>query len=648
MCGIAGIYRLGDRPPTDDERAADRALVEKMLAAIRYRGPDDEGLESAGRATLGVRRLSILDVAGGHQPLSDASGRVWAIQNGEIYNFPELRRDLAARHPLRTHTDTELYPYLWLERGPGAVEALRGMFAAAIYDTRDHRLLLARDPLGVKPLYLAEHGQRLLFASEIKALLADESLPRAIDAESLGLYLALGFVPGERTMLAKIRKLRPGCRALVTPGGARVERYWPWPRFDRPMVGVSLESATSEARRLLADSAEAMLLSDVPVGLLLSGGLDSSVLAALLPEPRRRELLTFCIGFDDAGQHDERRFARTVAQALGTRHHEHVVSLDLAAELPAVARYLDEPCADPAAVPAHLVARAASSEVKVLLSGTGGDEVFGGYRRYRLGSLLRRIAWLPRSLAASAAGLLENRDQHRRTESAQRLVWLRKLLEARTRPDFFAGYLTMFEQARPSRMREGLASSWRDRARPELAAARIHPLLLEELGAEPAGGEATAFSTDFLFYLPDDLLLKEDRCCMGASVEGRVPYLDPSLVRFAATLTGELRRGPEGSKRLLRRIGRELLPAEIAARPKHGFTVPVEDWLRGPLDPLIGDLAASPGSGVFDRAVLRRWHAEHRAGRDRSGALWLALMFELWWREVGSGAGAVAPVGAGR
>jgi len=634
MCGIAGLYRLGDRLLTDAERAADRALVTRMLAAIRYRGPDDEGLESVGRATLGVRRLSILDVNGGHQPLSDSSGRVWAIQNGEIYNFPELRRDLASRHPLRTQTDTELYPYLWLERGPAAVEALRGMFAAAVYDSADQRMLLARDPLGVKPLYVAEHGGRLRFASEIKALLADESLPRTLDAEALGLYFALGFVPGERTVFAGVKKLRPGCRVLVTPAGARSERYWPWPRFDRPNTDATVEDATAEARRLLADSAEAMLLSDVPVGLLLSGGLDSSVLAALLPEARRRELRTFCIGFDDAGRHDERPFARQVATALGTRHHEEVVPLDVAAELPAVVRYLDEPCADPAAVPAHLVARAASREVKVLLSGTGGDEVFGGYRRYQLGSLLRRIAWLPRSLAGTAAGLLENRDQHRRTEAAERLIWLRKLLEARTRPGFFASYLSMFEQARPARTSEAFAPEWRGRVEPRLAAQRLEPLLRGELDGGPAGEEAIAFSSDFLFYLPDDLLLKEDRCCMGASVEGRVPYLDPSLVRFAATLTPALRSGPEGGKRLLRRIGREALPAGIASRPKHGFTVPIEDWLRGPLDSLVGDVSASAGSGVIDRAVLRRWHTEHRAGRDRSGALWLALVFELWWREV--------------
>ena len=224
MCGIAGIYRLAKRPPIEAERRADRALVETMLRAVGYRGPDDQGLESIGRATLGVRRLSILDVAGGHQPLADHSGRVWAMQNGEIYNFPELRADLATRHPLRTRTDTELLPYLYLERGCDCVRALRGMFALAVYDTRDESLLLARDPLGVKPLYTAEVGERLLFASEMKALLCDPDLSRELDLDALGRYLALGYVPGTATAVRAIRKVRPGCVVRVSPAGRSDER----------------------------------------------------------------------------------------------------------------------------------------------------------------------------------------------------------------------------------------------------------------------------------------------------------------------------------------------------------------------------------------------------------------------------------------
>jgi len=639
MCGIAGLYRLGERPPTEPERAADLELVRTMLGAIEYRGPDDVGLEQRGRATLGVRRLSILDIAGGHQPLADSEQRVWAMQNGEIYNFPELRAGLATRHPLRTRTDTELLPWLWLEHGPRAVEHLRGMFANAIFDARDDTLMLARDALGVKPLYLAVNGDRVSFASELKALLCDPTLPRDLDPGGVARFLALGYTPGERTVFRAIRKVRPGCRVLITPRGLTTERWWAWPRFGgAPENGavttngaVTLEGMATEIGERLAASTRAMMLSDRPVGVLLSGGIDSSLMVALLPEEVRRETRTFTIGFEDGGHHDERVHARLVAERFGTRHQESVVSLDLEHTVPRVVALLDEPCADPAAVPAHLVARAASEHVTVLLSGTGGDELFGGYRRHRLPGLLRRLAPLPASLAKFGARWLGDRDQHRRTAGGERLVMLRKLLEARAREPFLAAYLSAFEPAPPARWREALAL--------DLDPAGVSAALAAELVAEsgtPADDEALVFAADHLWYLPDDLLLKEDRTTMGASVEGRVPYLDHPLVEFAAGLSLASRLEGGQGKRVLRVLARRHLPPEISERPKHGFSVPIEDWLRGPLDALVGDLFAGAGSGVFRMDVLRRWHAEHRARRDRSGPLWAALSFELWWSRIGS------------
>jgi asparagine synthase (glutamine-hydrolysing) len=369
MCGIAGIYRFGATSPGARERAEDRARVAAMLRTIEYRGPDDAGLEQPGRVTFGARRLSILDVVGGHQPLSDASGRVWATQNGELYDFPRLRSELAGRHRFRTHTDTELLPALWLEHGAAAVEGLRGMFALAIHDTADGTLMLARDPLGVKPLYWARLGDRLLFASEMKALLTDPALPRDLDPEGMRRFLALGFVPGERTAFTAICKLRPGCRMLVTPSGMKIERYWAWPDFaaDPAHAGASLDSLADQVGARLAESTRAMLLSDRPVGVLLSGGVDSSLLVALLPEEIRRETRTFSIGFEGGGLHDERPHARRVAEAMGTKHQESVAAFDLERELPRVVALLDEPCADPAALPAHLVARAAAEHVTVVL-----------------------------------------------------------------------------------------------------------------------------------------------------------------------------------------------------------------------------------------------------------------------------------------
>jgi asparagine synthase (glutamine-hydrolysing) len=304
----------------------------------------------------------------------------------------------------------------------------------------------------------------------------------------------------------------------------------------------------------------------------------------------------------------------------------------VAAELPRVVELLDEPCADAAALPAHLIARAAASEVTVLLSGTGGDEIFGGYRRHRLASLLRRAGWLPRGLAGVGARLLEERNQNRRSAGAERWVMVRKLLDARSRGTFLDAYLSTLEPAAPTRWAEVLAV----RAEPAYAGRVLWSELIAETGGEPPGEEAQSFAADHLFYLPDDLLLKEDRMTMGASVEGRVPFLDPALVAFADGLPLASRFEGNTGKRVLRVLARRLLPPAIADRPKHGFSAPIEDWLRGPLDALTGDVFAGPGSGVFDMHGLRRWHDLHRRGRDRSGPLWAALSFELWWRAIGA------------
>lgn len=636
MCGIAGIYRRGSSEPGPAEREQDRALVARMLRSIEYRGPDDEGLESVGRATLGVRRLAILDVAGGHQPLSDAGGRVWAMQNGELYDYPALRRDLAARHPLRTHTDTELLPYLWLEQGPEFVQRLRGMFALAVYDVAAGTLLLARDPYGVKPLYLAEVGDRVLFASELKALLCDPNLPRELDLEALGGYLAFGWTPGEATPFRAVRRLRPGCRLLLRPGDAAVrpERYWPWPRFFTRTAAAAIpaEELAEEAGRRLGQAASAMLLSDRPVGVLLSGGIDSSVLVASLPEEVRRQTRTFSIGFTGGGYHDERRFASRVAEHLGTRHRDLAVPLDVAAELPHLVQRLDQPLADPAALPAYLVARAAATEVTVLLSGTGGDEVFGGYRRHRLPSLLQSVRLVPSGAAAVAARTLDRCSPERSSAAGERFIHVRKLLEARARGGFIESYLSTFEPASPARWVEAVVGD----VSPTVAAAVIQRSLRTEPDAPLVDPAEQLFSVDLMHYLPDSLLLKEDRTTMAASIEGRVPYLDPALVEFGAALPLETRFEGSLGKRLLRILARRHLPAEITERGKHGFSAPIEQWLRGPLDELVGDVFAGPGSGLFHSDVLRRWHDEHRAGRDRSGALWTALSFELWWRMVGA------------
>jgi asparagine synthase (glutamine-hydrolysing) len=365
---------------------------------------------------------------------------------------------------------------------------------------------------------------------------------------------------------------------------------------------------------------------------LLSGGIDSSLLVALLPEEIRRETRTFSIGFEGGGYHDERAYARQVAGLMGTRHREFAAPLDVAAELPRLVGFLDEPLADPAALPAHLVARAAAPEVTVLLSGTGGDEVFGGYRRYRMGELLRKVAFIPRRLAGAGAMALADSDQHRRSRAGERMIMVRKLLHARSKDTPIEAYLTALETATPERWAEALAVP--------AAVAEVGRSLLGELvgevGRMPRCPEELAFTFDHLYYLPDDLLLKEDRTTMGTSVEGRVPYLDHPLVEFAAAQSLESRLGDPGGKQVLRVLARRHLPPEIAERPKHGFSVPFEEWLRGPLQPLVRETFAGPTSGIFQRPVLERWLDEHVARRDRAWPLWTALCFELWWSRVGS------------
>jgi len=373
------------------------------------------------------------------------------------------------------------------------------------------------------------------------------------------------------------------------------------------------------------------LVSDVPLGALLSGGLDSGIVVAAMREFATGPLCTVSVGFEGGGELDETALARESARAFGTEHHEiRYGRNDALAILPELVWHNDLPIAEPLIVPSFFLFREARKHVTVVLSGEGADELFGGYRRHRLPGLLAKLQWLPPALARAGARALGERDQHRRTLAGERLVMARKLLEARGRGPFLAAYLSALEPARPSAWREATALA----VDPGAVASALAAEMEREFASPPASPAALASAADHLWYLPDDLLLKEDRSTMGASLEGRVPYLDDALVRFAAALPISSRIEGATGKRILRRLAERVLPSEIATRRKHGFSVPIEDWLRGPLDALAGDTFAGRGSGLFHMDVIRRWHQEHRRHRDRSGALWAALCFELWWREV--------------
>lgn len=627
MCGIAGLWRLGDRA----RATAPEALVEDgralhaMLRAIVHRGPDDEGVFEGGRASVGVRRLSILDLAGGHQPLAGEGDGVWAGNNGELYNFASVRAELLARgHVFRTRTDTEILPHLYEDDGVDFVRRVEGMFGLFVVDTRADRLVLARDRYGVKPLYYVTDGERLRFASELRALLADPRVPARVAPSRFRDYLALGWVPGEDTVLEGVRRLPPGHRLVADAGGIRVEAYDD-PSRPAPDIPADPRERRDELERRIAISVERQLASDVPLGILLSGGIDSSLLTALLPPEVRREALTFCVGFRDGGGHDERATARRVAEHLGTRHIEHEIDLDVEHWLTRVVEHLDEPLADPAAVPALAIADAASAHVKVLLSGTGGDELFGGYRRHRLGSLLGRLRWLPKPIARSAAGAIGRSAGSRRVRAGELAVFAGKALSARAAPNFATAYLASQAPARIGAWRGLLAEDG-----PEPIAALVARLAPTWDGA--SGDAAAALAFDRRYYLPDDLLLKEDRMTMAVSVEGRVPFLDETVAPYADALPMAERASGKG-KRILRDLALRHLPPDIVHRPKHGFSVPVTEWLRGPLAAFSrARLLEGGASGVWRRDALARRLSEHASGRrDHGGVLWAALLWELWW-----------------
>lgn len=613
MCGIAGA--VTDR--------TDGLEVGRMLAMLAHRGPDDEGMDGALGAVLGVRRLSIIDVAGGHQPIWNEDRSVVAVQNGEIYNFGELREQLIARgHVLRTRSDTEVLPHLYEDEGPDFVERLHGMFALALWDIGRQQLVLARDRLGKKPLFYAQIGEELYFASELGALLAAGRVPRDVDAAAIDEYLAYGYIPAPRTGFAGIRKLPPGNIGVFRAAEMRVHRYWRV--VYEPKLEMPRHELIAELRDRIHHAVRMRLVSDVPLGALLSGGLDSSAVVAFMARNVPR-VKTFSIGFEDR-DFDELRYARLVARTFETDHHEFVVRAPSADVLPMLVRHVGEPFADSSLIPTYHVARIARDHVKVVLNGDGGDELFGGYPRYRAVAMAGTLGGVPgvsRALGA-AAGLIGGPLLRER-----RLARVKRLVEALAlRPDErYHRWMAYFTGAFGAVVR-GVHIS--ERITPQFFAS-----LADETGAVTPVDRAMA--TDLLAYLPGDLLVKMDIATMAASVEARSPFLDHQLVEFMARLPSSFKVSPLKTKRLFRDAMRGILPREVIDRGKMGFGVPVGSWLRGPMRPLIDDVVLSPRAfarGYVDETAVRRIVREHLSGVDRTPFIWALLMLELWFREV--------------
>jgi asparagine synthase (glutamine-hydrolysing) len=613
MCGIAGILSLAGRPAREEE-------VRSMCAALVHRGPDDEGVHVAPGVALGMRRLSIIDLESGRQPVHGEDGSV-VVFNGEIYNFAELRSGLERRgHIFGTRSDTEVIVHLYEERGEGCVEPLRGMFAFALWDARRRRLLLARDRLGIKPLYYAEVGGRLLFASEIKALLRLPEVSRDLDWRAVGHLLARLSTPGDQSILRGIRKLQPGHLLTASPGQPpRTRRYWEV-RFE-PGRRASEADLAERLRALLEESVRLHLASDVPLGAFLSGGLDSSSVVATMARVAPQPVRTFSIGFAEKG-YDELPHARLVAERFGSEHHDQVLDPDVLDVLEDLAWHLDEPFGDPSAIPTYMLSRLASRHVKVVLSGDGGDELFAGYDKYRVEGRERRADRLPAPVRAAARALARLVP-----EGAKGHNFLDHF--ARAGAERYLHASTLFTRAKQKRLLRPEAFAlvaphdpWED-AREILARSRGHWLsALQHLDLET--------------YLPLDILTKVDRMSMAHSLEVRVPLIDHKVVEFAAAIPPERHRRP-GSKAIFKRAMRGILPEAILDRPKHGFAVPLGSWFRGRLSEFVRDRLLSGGQGpgaIFDPAYVGRLLRWDREGRDLGFEIWTLISFDLWRRQV--------------
>jgi asparagine synthase (glutamine-hydrolysing) len=623
MCGIAGVmYADGARP-------VDPAVLRAMGHSIAHRGPDAEGFWTGAGVGLVHRRLSIIDLSGGGQPLGNEDGSVQVVFNGEIYNYQPLRAWLLEKgHRFRTHSDTEVLVHLYEEVGAALVERLRGMFAFAIWDVREQRLLLARDRLGIKPLYFYRDSEKLVFGSEVKALLAHPGLPRELDMESLEDYLAFGVVPGPRTIFRKFEKLQPA-HVLTVRRAAVAEsprRYWRL-RIE-PDPGPGPQEWQEAINAKLAETVKAHLIADVPVGAFLSGGLDSSAIVAASAGATQGPLQTFSIGFQEQ-EFSELPYAWQVAQRYGTRHTEEIVTPDAAGLLDELSRCYDEPFADPSALPMFLVSRLASRSVKVVLSGDGGDEAFGGYARYvhdlKEDGLRRRLpAWFRRGVLGPLARAWPKAD------------WLPRPLRAKTlltnlSLDPGAAYANTLTVCRLPLRRRLLSADLRSCLDGHDPAQVIRAAHAEASSANPLDG---MLSADVATLLPDDFLVKVDRASMAHGLEVRPPLLDHELLELAARIPADLKVHKGETKWLFKQAVQDRLPAECVRRPKQGFELPVDAWLRGPLRPLFELAVLTPTARLrplVDQGVIGKLYRHHLSGLGQHGpVLWSLLVLARW------------------
>jgi asparagine synthase (glutamine-hydrolysing) len=619
VCGIAGVVAR-------DNELVNVADLHRMCEAIVHRGPDDEGIYAKGSVGMGMRRLSIIDLSGGRQPISSENGSVWVVFNGEIYNFSELRRELESRgHRFSTHTDTEVIVHLYEDMGADCVKKLRGMFAIALYDVKRRSLLLARDRLGKKPLHYAFKEGRLWFASEIKSLLAVAPDLAALDAQGLLQFFYFGYIPDPRTAFAAIQKLPPGHLLEFRNGYAHVRTYWDLPTYGSHDPK-SEEECLNELEQRLDEAVRMRLISDVPLGALLSGGVDSSVVVGLMARNSSRPIKTFSVAFPRQ-EFNEAQHARAVAEHFSTDHHEFMVEPDIESTLSYLTGIMDEPFGDSSMVPTYHVCRLARQHVAVALSGDGGDELFAGYDRYQVHLDRQKFGEVP---AWAGRGFRE---------------WIYPWLPAAARGRRLAFHLSLNSRDRfidsisflPVLDREpGLLSqeflSW---AGEDPRPTQIYQNYFDGAPASDTLGRLLYMDTKT--YLPADILTKVDRMSMATSLEARCPILDHVFVEWATSLSSAWKMRGGVRKYILRKLAQRLgIPASVLDRPKQGFAMPLSHWWRGELKDNLLQILLEPQTiqrGYFDPQAVRSLLNEHLSGRrNRPTDVWLLLMFELWHR----------------
>jgi len=623
MCGIAGFINYEQ----DTDGLVSRPTLERMCHVIKHRGPDDQGLSIQGPAALGMRRLSIIDLAGGHQPMSGCSRELTIVFNGEIYNYRELKHELETHgHVFKTNSDTETIVHAYEEYGHGCLDHLRGMFAFAIWNANDRELFIARDRTGEKPLYYTVTPRRtLIFGSELKSLREHHEFISQTDIEALDAYLTFGYVPDPLTIFRGVHKLPPGHYLTFKRGSVQVKRYWDFPYKDPQTDAFDDEvGCVEELRALLDESVRMRLAADVPLGAFLSGGIDSSTVVGLMARYTDRPVKTFSIGFRE-DSYDELKYARMAAQKFGTEHHEFLVTPEICDVVDELAWHFDEPFADSSAIPTYLVSKLAREHVTVVLSGDGGDELFAGYTRYALDRKRNGFARLPRALREGLMQPLGRNLRHgawgrnyvhnialdpldRYIEDISTFTRLNKSL-------LYTNYFT--EQLNGSettaRFREIAARSRSD--------SNLDPLLY----------------LDSKTYLPGDILTKVDRMSMAVSLEVRVPLLDHKLIEFVCTrIPASMKLKGLKTKHILKRAMAGEVPPEILHRPKHGFGVPIKEWINRQLRARIRETLTEPRTiqrGNVEQRYVKVLLDEHERGRrDHASEIWTLFMLELWHR----------------